>query len=317
MQTERVYIGIDVSKQWLDVAVYPDQSHWRTANTAAGHQQLVARLQGYAVAWVVLEASGGYEQGVVEALVGAGFAVSRVSPARVRQFARSRGQLAKTDRLDAAVLALYAAKTADELCPVVVPGDVQRQLSALLQRRTQLLEMLIAEQNRLQTAPAFIQPHIQTVIALLNDQLQAINQQIDDLRNQLPPDLQQRYQALQAQPGVGPILASTLIADVPELGTCSRKQIAALIGVAPFAHESGSQRRHRFIKGGRAAVRQVLYMATLAAIRCHPVIRALYRRLLQVGKLKKVALVACMRKFITILNAVARDTLVSQSMPVP
>lgn len=317
MQTERVYIGIDVSKKWLDVAVYPDQTHWRTTNTPTGHQQLVERLQGYAVAWVVVEASGGYEQGVVEALVVAGIAVSRVSPARVRQFARSRGQLAKTDRLDAAVLALYAAKTADELYPVVLPSDVQRHLSALLHRRTQLLEMLTAEQNRLQTAPPFIQAHIQAVVNVLTDQLQAVTKQMDDLLDHLPPDLQQRYQTLDAQPGVGPILASILIADVPELGACSRKQIAALVGVAPFAHESGSKRRHRFIKGGRAAVRQVLYMATLAAIRCHPVIRPLYQRLLRAGKLKKVALVACMRKLITILNAVARATLAPQPRPVP
>lgn len=307
MNAQQVYVGIDVSKQMLDVAVYPGQEYWQTPNSEQGHQQLVERLRGYAVVWVVVEASGGYEQRMVEALVAAHLPVSRVSPARVRKFAQSRGQLAKTDRLDAAVLALYGAKTEDELRPVVLPDETQRQLSALLQRREQLLEMLIAEENRLETAPPLIQPHIQALISVLKGQLQAVMDEIDDLLDHLPPELRANYQRLKAQPGVGKILACKLLADVPELGRCSRKQIAALVGVAPFANDSGAKRKRRVTKGGRADVRKVLYMATLAAVRHHPAIRTMYQRLLQAGKEKKVALVACMRKFLTILNAIARS----------
>jgi transposase len=315
MSIPPVYVGIDVSKRHLDVALYPVGEYFQVEHTAAGYQQLAERLSAYAIAWVVVEASGGYEQAVVEALLAAQLLVSRVSPARVRKFAQSRGQLAKTDRLDATILALYAAKNADELRPVVLPDAAQRELSALLQRRDQLQQMLTAEQNRLEHAPAAIQPSLQTVIQVLQDQLQAVRAAIEDHIDHLPPHLRAQYQALDNQPGVGPILASKLVADVPELGRCSRKQIAALVGVAPFAHESGSKRRRRVVKGGRADVRKVLYMATLAAVRYHPLIRPMYQRLLLAGKEKKVALVACMRKFLTILNAIARACTVSPSIP--
>lgn len=307
MNAQPVYVGIDVSKHFLDVAVYPSQEFWRVSNAEPGYQQLVERLRACPVVCIVVEASGGYEQRLVEALVAAQLPVSRVSPARVRKFAQSRGQLAKTDRLDAAMLALYGAKTEDGLRPVVLPHETQRCLSALLQRREQLLEMVTAEENRLENAPAVIQPSIQAVVSVLKDQLQAVMDEINDLISHLPPDLQARYQRLSAQPGVGKILACKLLADVPELGRCSRKQIAALVGVAPFANESGSKRKRRVTKGGRADVRKVLYMTTLSAIRHHPAIRAMYQRLLQAGKEKKVALVACMRKFLTILNAIARS----------
>lgn len=297
------WIGVDVSKDFLDVAVRPSGRAWQVANDTAGIGALVRDLQPLQPRLVVLEATGGFEAPVAAALGVAGLPVVVVNPRQVRDFAKATGRLAKTDRIDAQALAHFGESVNPAIRPL---PDVQTQaLGALVTRRRQLLEMLTMERNRLRTALGPVRPHLQAHIRWLERQVDSLDQ---ELRRTLreSPLWREQDDLLQSTPGVGPVLSCTLLADLPELGSLSHKQIAALVGVAPFARDSGTLRGQRSIWGGRAPVRTTLYMGTISAIRFNPVIRAFYQRLCAAGKLKKVAIVACMRKLLIILNAMMK-----------
>lgn len=299
-----MFIGIDVSKAHLDVADRPSGAAWQVANDAMGIAALVERLVVMAPQLVVVEPTGGLERAVVAALAVAGVAVAVVNARQVRDFAKATGRLAKTDLLDAAVLAHFA----DALRPTPRPlADAQtQQLAALLARRTQVVEMLVAEQNRRGSAPSNLHARLDRHITWLRAELADLETDLDQtLRHS--PLWREQDALLQSVPGVGPTVARTLLADLPELGTLGHKPLAALSGVAPLNRDSGTLRGHRAVFGGRARVRSILYMAALVASRHNPVIAAFYQRLLARGKPKKVALVACMHKLLTILNAILRD----------
>jgi transposase len=302
--TSRTTVGIDVSKEWLDIAVLPSGETWRTKNEEASIQDLVQTLKQIKPERIVVEATGGYEQLLAAQLYLARLPLCRVNPRRVRYFARSLGLLAKTDKLDAKVLALFGERVQPPLTRLA--SQQEQVLSALIARREQISSFLVAERNRLQTAPQTLHASLNEHITWLKQQLKQLERQIDEFVNNTP-DFKEKDELLREVQGVGKKTAAKLIADVPELGECDNKQIAALIGTAPFNRDSGHKQGQRSISGGRPDVRAVLYMATLTATRCNPVIRAFYHRLLKAGKLKKVALVACMRKLLTILNAIIRD----------
>ena len=303
MNQTPVFVGIDVAKDQLVIAVRPSGTTWAVPQTDAGWEALATQLMDLAPTLVLLEATGGLELPVTSVLMTAGLPVAVVNPRQVRDFAKARGTLAKTDPVDAAVLAHFAE--AMRPVPRPLPDVATQALAALVTRRRQLVEMRTAEQNRWGSASRALRPPIQAHIRWLTRQL-------DDLDTALRAAVRQspvwRVQddLLQSTPGIGGVCALTLLADLPELGTLSRRAIAALVGVAPWNRASGRADRRRHCWGGRAAVRPVLYMATLAAVRCNPVIRAFYHRLTGAGKLKKVALVACMRKLLTILNAMLK-----------
>ncbi len=295
-----VFIGIDVAKAHLDVAVRPDGDTWQTTNDASGIAALVARLDHLQPTLVVLEATGGYERPVTASLVAAGLPVAVVNPRQVRDFAKATGKLAKPDTLDAHVLAHFAA--AVQPAPRPLPDAETQALAAILARRRQLVAMLTAEQNRLHTAPTAIRERIGAHIAWLAAELKEIDAELAQAIA-ADPTWRERDALLRSVPGVGPVLATTLLAELPQLGTLTRHQVAALAGVAPLNRDSGTRRGIRTVWGGRARVRGALYMAALVATRYNPVIRAFYARLCAAGKPKKVALTACMRKLLTILNA--------------
>jgi transposase len=298
------YVGIDVSKDKLDVAVLGEGCVWQVDNSSEGIASLVQQLQEFHPELIVVEATGGYQRGVAEGLFAAGLAVAVVNPARVRQFARACGLLAKTDKLDAQVLAVFGQKVQ----PRQYEGksEVGKQLSALLVRRRQLEEMLKAEQNRLRTISQSVRGSVERIIACLKDEKKLLDAQIQQFVAE-QESWQEPTNILGSAPGVGMVTTATLLAELPELGKMDRKKIAALVGVAPMNFDSGKKRGYRKTKGGRTNVRSVLYMSTLVATRYNPLIRAQYQQLLKRGKLKKVALTACMRKFLTILNAMLRD----------
>ena len=302
------WVGIDVSKAHLDVMVLPGEQTWQFRNDATGHTSLVERLREVAPERVVLEASGGYEAMLVAALACAELPVVVVNPRQVRDFAKATGQLAKTDQLDARMLAYFGQVLKPELR--ALPDATTQQLSALLTRRRQLVEMLTAERNRLltaavQNAPQPLRDQLGTHIDWLQHQVQVLDRELDDqLRSS--PIWREKENLLRGIKGVGPILSATLLAEVPELGLLDRRQIAKLVGVAPLNQDSGKHIGKRTIWGGRAAVRAVLYMAALSAKRYNPRLRDLYQRLVAAGKPRKVALVACMRKLLIICNAVLR-----------
>jgi transposase len=301
MTTPGRYIGIDVAKRQLDIADGPSGERWSAANDLAGIAGLVERLKASGpVALIVLEATGGYEIPVVAALTAAALPVVVVNARQVRDFARAVGKLAKTDAIDAAVLAHFAEAVRPELR--ALPDDLTQTLQGWLARRRQLLEMLLAEEQRLAIAARSIRPQIQQHVEWLRSQLRGVDAELQSLIRQ-SPIWREHENLLRTVPGVGPVLATTLLADLPELGRLNRKQIAALVGVAPLNRDSGLQRGSRHIWGGRAPVRSALYMATVSAVRCNAVIRAFFERLCAAGKPKKVALTACMRKLLTILNA--------------
>lgn len=303
MDTSSRYVGIDVAKAQLDVAVRPDGAQWVAANDEAGIAGLVARLGALAPALIVLEATGGRELPLVAALSASGLPVAVVNPRQVRDFAKAVGQLAKTDALDARVLARFAEVVRP--APRPLPDAEAQRLSALLARRRQLVAMLTAERQRLDTAQdpvrARVQAHIDWLAQELADQDGALRAAL-----QASPAWREKEDLLRGVPGVGPVLAVTLLAELPELGALGRKQIAALVGVAPLNCESGTLRGRRIAWGGRARVRTALYMAALVAARFNPTIKAFYARLLANGKAKKIALVACMHKLLLILNAILR-----------
>lgn len=303
MTEAQLYVGIDVSKGYLDVAVRPTGQQWRVSNTEEGLGQLVERLQGLSPALVVLEATGGYEVPVAAALGTAGLPMAVVNPRQVRDFARATGKLAKTDSLDAQLLALFAERVRP--VPRPLPDSQTQELDALLARRRQIVAMLVTEQNRLGTAMPSVRSGIQEHIAWLEQRLAGLQDGMAKLLRESPL-WREKEDLLRGVPGVGPVLTMTLLAELPELGTLGRRQVAALVGVAPLNRDSGTLRGKRTVWGGRAKVRAALYMAALVATRFNPVIKVFYQRLLAAGKAKKVALTACMRKLLTILNAMLK-----------
>jgi len=298
-----ILVGIDVAKAQLDIAVRPTGEQWCTAHDEPGIAGLVSRLRTLAPTLVVLEATGGREMGLVAALVAAVVPVAVVNPRQVRHFAQAIGQLAKTDVLDAQVLARFADVVRPT--PRPVPDAQAQHLSALLARRSQVVAMITAERQRFGTALPTVQARIRTHITWLETEVADLDGQLHDAI-QASPVWREREDLLRSVPGIGPATACTLLAELPELGTLDRKAIAALVGVAPLACESGTLRGRRIVWGGRARVRSALYMATLVATRFHPVICAFYAKLCAAGKPKKVALVSCMHKLLLILNAILR-----------
>ena len=306
MEAGAVFIGIDVGKTHLDVAERPGGTTWRVAHDEAGITGLVDRWRAQPPTLIVLEATGGLEVPLVAALGTAGLAVVVVNPRQGRHFAQAIGQLAKTDRLDATLLAHFA----DVIRPTPRPlPDAQAQaLTALVTRRSQIVAMLVAEQQRLGTAPPAVRARVETHVSWLRTERAALEEELRQTIEQSPL-WRKQDDLLQSVPGVGRTLATTLIADLPELGRLNRKEIAALAGVAPLNHDSGQHRGRRVIWGGRAHLRAALYMGALVGVRHNPVLRPFYERLLAAGKPKKVALVACMHKLLLILNAmVAHNT---------
>jgi transposase len=299
------FVGIDVSKAHLDVCVRPSGELFRVANDEVGIAELVAKLALVSPALTVLEATGGYEAPVAAALALAGVSLAVVNPRQVRDFAKATGKLAKTDALDAAVLAQFADVVRPE--PRGLDDEQTLELAAMVARRRQLVEMLTAEQNRMRAARSDrLRKHIYEHVAWLRRQLKDIDRDLD-VKLRETPLWREKEDLLRSVPGVGPVLSRTLLAELPELGTLDRSKIAALVGVAPLNRDSGTMRGKRRIWGGRASIRAVLYMATLVASKHNPVIRAIYERLVGAGKAKKVALVACMRKLLIALNAIVRD----------
>ncbi len=299
-----VYVGIDVSKARLDAAVRPTGESWHVPNDEQGIDELVDRLRATAPSLVVLEASGGYERPVVAALVAAQLPVAVINPRQAREFARATGKLAKTDSLDAQALAHFAEAVRPEVRSV--PDEQAQELSAILSRRRQVVGMLVAEKNRVQTAVSPVRERIEAHIAFLQAELSDLDGELERaIRNS--PVWREQDQLLRSVPGVGPVLSRTLLAELPQLGTLSHKQLAALVGVAPLNRDSGTFRGKRSVWGGRGRIRAVLYMGTIAATRFNPGIREFYQRLLAKGKPKKVAITACMRKLLTILNSMLRQ----------
>ena len=305
-------VGIDVSQATLDVGVYPTAEQWQVANDVGGISQLVDRLQQLSPDRIVLEATGGYELAALATLASAGLPVVAVNPRQVRDFARATGRLAKTDALDAQVLAQFGAAVQPPLR--ALPDAATRELSALLARRRQLVEMRTAESNRLLTAHERVQPSIRELVHFLDKRIRELDRELRD-RLRASPVWRAKEHLLRSIPGVGPVLSATLLADVPELGSVGHKQLAALIGVAPLNRDSGQWRGRRSAWGGRGHVRAVLYMATTVAVRRNPVLKLLYERLLGLGKQRKVALVACMRKLLRICNAVIAHQLAWRTQP--
>ena len=300
-------IGIDVAKAELVVAARPSGERWTVTNDDQGVHHLVERLRGSTPVLIVLEATGGYELLCVGALAAAALPVVVVNPRQVRDFAKATGQLAKTDRIDADILALFAERVRPAVRAL---ADAEaRELDALLARRRQLLDMLQAERNRLGQVfgrdKRLVKQSLKSHIAFLEREVRMADTELGTMIRQSPA-WREKDDLLQSVPGVGPVLSLTLLAELPELGRLSRREIAKLGGVAPLSRDSGTLRGRRFVQGGRASVRAVLYMAALVATKRNAVIRAFYQRLVTAGKPKKLALVACMRKLLTILNTMAR-----------
>jgi len=297
-------IGIDVGKAKLDARLASEKQVRVWANDEAGRAELSDWVVGQGASLVVVEASGGYEAALVSELVARGQEVALVNPTRVRAFARAEGILAKTDKIDAGVIARFGATMKPQVR--VRREEEQIKLNELVTRRRQLVLMLTAEKNRLDTASPAMKAHIATHIAWLQSEIEALEQEISQAIK-ANPTWAETANRVSSVPGVGFITAATLVADLPELGQLNRQKIAALVGVAPFNQDSGKHRGKRRIFGGRTSVRSVLYMATLSAIRHNPVIKEFYQRLLDKGKLKKVALTACMRKLLVILNTMVKS----------
>lgn len=300
---EPVVIGIDVSKDSLDVATPEGVSQWD--NLPQGHSALIEQLANWTIESIIIEATGGYERPLVAELLAAGLPVIVVNPRQVRDFARATGRLAKTDSLDAQVLAQFGKAVKPQQRPL--PSGKQLDLQQQVARRRQLVGMFTMEQNRLkQTTDKLVRQSIQAVCNTLQKQLEKIDQRLQDAIEETPA-WREKDNLLRSVPGIGPQTAFTLLAELPELGSCSRQQIAALVGIAPINRDSGRWRGTRTTWGGRATVRAGLYMATLVATQHNPVIKAHYQHLQKLGKQKKVALVACMRKLLCMLNAILRD----------
>ena len=303
MEPTLLFAGIDVSKAQLDVALHPTAGAFAVANDEAGIATVLTTFQQQRPTLIVLEATGGYELPMVRALVAEGLPVIVANPRQVRDFAKATGQLAKTDRIDACLLARFAEAVRPSLRSR--PDEATEALRALLARRRQIVEMLTAEHSRLGQASPSVRQRIHVHIRWLHAELAGVDTDLDAAIRHSPV-WREQDNLLQSVPGVGPVLSRTLLADLPELGTLTRKQIAALVGVAPLNRDSGTLRGRRTCWGGRASVRAVLYMSALASLRFNPMIRTFYQRLRAIGKPAKVALTACMRKLLTILNAMMK-----------
>ena len=302
---EQVVVGIDVSKATLDAAVLPGGEMLQVANDPTGIEELAARLSSQSAALVVMEATGGYETAVATALVGCGLRVAVVNPRQIRDFAKATGRLAKNDRIDAQVIAAFGQAIEPEI--VRLPDEDAKELEALLVRRRQLVAMRVQEVNRLGLAQGAMRKGIKAHIEWLQKQIDRLDIDLTaGLRKS--PAWRAKDELLRTVKGVGPTTSNTLIIGLPELGQLDRRALAALVGLAPFNCDSGVMRGRRSIYGGRSHVRTALYMATTTAIRYNPVIRAFYERLKARGKPHKVAMVACMRKLLTILNAMVRQS---------
>lgn len=298
-----IFVGIDVSKARLDIALRPCGTRESIPNEASAIQGLVKRLRAMQIALIVLEATGGVERPTVRALAAAELPVIVVNPRQVRDFAKATGQLAKTDQIDADILAHFGEAVRPALR--ALPDQASEELRGLIARRRQITEMITAERNRLPHGAKAVRKRIEAHVRWLEAELERVDSELDHSIHQ-SPIWREQEDLLKSVPGIGPVISRTLLAELPELGRLNRKQIAALVGVAPLNWDSGTLRGHRAIWGGRATVRAALYMAALVASRRNPVIRDFYRRLREAGKPPKVALVACMRKLLTILNAMTK-----------
>lgn len=301
--SDNTFAGIDVSNNWLDVATRPATVQFRAANDDSGIADIISMLSELSVALVVVEATGGLESPVVASLSVAGIPVAVVNPRQARDFAKATGRLAKTDAIDAEALAHFAEAVRPRVKPLA--DEKAQELEALVARRQQITGMLVAEKNRLKKAVRLVQEDVRGHIAFLEGRLASVDAQMKDaIRNS--PVWKAKEDLLKTVPGIGPVVSATLISGLPELGSLDRKQISSLVGVAPLNRDSGSYRGKRTIWGGRKAVRHALYMAALSASRSNPVIRDFYERLVGAGKAKKVALTACMRKLLTMINSMVK-----------
>jgi transposase len=303
METAPLWIGIDVAKGQLDVAIGASGETWSVPNDDEGIRSLVEDLRSRSCGLIVLEAMGGFEIAVVIALAAAGLPVVVANPRQVRNFARATGQLAKTDRLDARILALFAERVRPEVR--ALPDDAARLLDALLTRRRQISGMIVAERNRQGFAPAPLKKSIEKHIRWLQRELDGVDGDLNKAI-QASPVWRTKEALYRGVPGIGPVISRTLIADLPELGRLNHREIASLVGLAPMARDSGKMKGKRMVFGGRASVRGALYMAAVVGARHNPVIRAFYQRLRERGKPPKLALIACAHKLLTILNSMAR-----------
>lgn len=307
---EKLYVGIDVCKAWLDIACVPGLTEeqgvlpQRMDNEEKARGELVSRLAELAPQLVVLEATGGWETALAGALCAAGVPVAVVNPKRVRDFARAAGVLAKTDRLDARVLALFGQRMQPQVYPMA--DQAQQEIAELVDRRAQLVAMRAQEKNRLATVKPVARKSVREHIEWLDARIKQLERDLDG-RLKESPVYKARYELLGSIPGVGRVTIGTTLGRLPELGALDRRRVAALVGVAPFSDDSGKRRGQRYIQGGRADVRCVLYMAALAAARCNPAIKALFQRLRAQGKPFKVAMTACMRKLLVIMNAILKS----------
>jgi transposase len=304
LEAPLIFVGIDVCKAQLDVSIRPTAQSLSVTNDKAGIQVLIKQFKKLQPHLVVLESTGCLERQIMTALIGAEIPVVMANPRQVRDFAKSTGQLAKTDRIDAAVLAHYAEAIRPK--PRPLPDELTLELRALTARRRQVIDMIVAEKNRLATASKAIKKRITAHIAYLERELDQADHELDRFIEKNPL-CKENQEILCSTPSIGPVSSRTLIAELPELGTLGRKQISALVGLAPFPRDSGTLKGRRTIWGGRASVRSALFMATLSAIRVNPIIRAFYKRLKATGKAPKVCLVACMHKLLIILNAMLKN----------
>jgi transposase len=304
MNSSEIFVGVDISKSELEVGVLPQARTWKVSNDEKGVTELAMRLIELSPRLVIMEATGGLERLAHSVLEEAGLPIRVINPRHARDFAKALGILAKTDSIDALVLARYGESVKPEPRP---SKDKQTgELEALLVRRRQLVQMLVAEKNRLKVAPKSIRQSIEANIAWLTRCLKEIEKDTNRFIKSMPI-WREKDKIIRSTPGAGPVLASTLLGLLPELGKLNRREIAALVGLAPFNRDSGTLKGKRCIWGGRSWVRRILYMATVAAIRWNPIIKAFYQRLIEAGKQKKVAITACMRKLLTILNVMVRD----------
>lgn len=304
IQNEKCYIGIDVSKAILDVFVLSKKRYLQFENTVKGIQQLIKKVQSFAPAFIVMESTGGYERPVAQALSKENISVAVVNPRQIRDFAKALGKLAKTDRIDAKVIAIFAEKIQPKVN--VTCDENQQKLAEYNARRRQLIDMMTMEKNRLDKASKDMKKSIQHIIKSLQKELEKINLSLKK-RIQCHSEYTRRDTLLQTIKGVGAVVAAGVIADLPELGSLSAKEISALAGLAPLNRDSGTLRGKRTIWGGRASVRRTLYMATLVATKHNATIKAFYERLCAAGKLKKVAITACMHKLLIIMNAMIKN----------
>ncbi len=303
MTEEKVYVGVDVAKGTLDVAVTDSEEARQFANNAKGISQAVSYIAGLKPAMIILEATGNLEMPLAAALQADRLPVVVINPRQVRDFARATGALAKTDTIDARILALFGARVKPQIRPL--PDKKARDMRSLLTRRRQLVEMLTSEHNRVLQADEEVRPGIEAHIEWLKETISEMDEDIED-RIRRSPSWREKDSLLKSVPGVGKVVSTAILIELPELGKLNRRKIAALVGVAPLNRDSGTMRGKRTVWGGRAKLRSTLYMAALVASRRNPIITAFYQRLLDAGKAKKVALVACMRKLLTILNSMMR-----------